>query len=98
MSLHKMISHAISRLSIAAAVGVLALAGAVEAGEWPQILGPNRNGVAINEQIVDSIPAQGPPVLWEATAGEGFAGVAVADGVAVIFHRQGNAEITQGLD
>ena len=98
MSLYKMISRDSSNLRVAATVGMLAWAGALEAGDWPQILGPNRNGVAVNEKIVDSFAAQGPPVLWEAKAGEGFAGVAVADDVAVVFHRQGNAEIAAGLD
>src|SRR5690606_1800767 len=57
----------------AAAIPELALAG-----DWPQILGPSRNGVARDERIVDRLPAGGPPVLWEYAVGEGFAGVAVS--------------------
>ena len=85
-----------ARLSVAAVV--VLFASVLQAGDWPQILGPNRNGVAVNEKIVDSFPAQGPPVLWEGKVGEGFAGVAVADGHAVVFYRRGDVEIAEGLE
>jgi outer membrane protein assembly factor BamB len=68
------------------------------AGDWPQILGPNRNGVATEERIVDSFPAKGPPVLWEHRVGEGFAGAAVAGGRVVIFHRVNDNDLVEILD
>jgi len=74
------------------------LAAAARGGDWPQILGPNRNGVADNEQIIDRLPAAGPAVVWQRRVGEGFAGVAVAGGTVVLFHRQGAVEIVEALD
>src|SRR3979490_2360247 len=68
------------------------------AGEWPQILGPGRNGVAVDEKLVDSLPAGKPPVVGEHKVGEGFAGAAVADGYAVVFHRVADEEVVEGLD
>ena len=68
------------------------------AGEWPQILGPQRNGAAIGEQLLDEWPADGPRQLWTYSLGEGFAGAAVADGKTVVFHRQGAQEVLEALD
>jgi outer membrane protein assembly factor BamB len=83
------------RLSISV---VLTFAATARAGEWPQILGPNRNGVAVDEKLVDSFPAKGPATLWEHPVGEGYAGVAVAEGLAVVFHRVEDKEIVEGLE
>lgn len=67
-------------------------------GEWPQILGPNRNGIAVNEKLSDKLPSGGPKTVWSKAVGSGFAGVAVANGVTVVFHRQANDEIVEALD
>src|SRR5665213_1066910 len=95
---YKLISLGSAGARLIAPALLILFSGIIEAGDWPQILGPNRNGVAIDEQIVDSFPALGPPVLWESRLGEGFSGVAVAEGVAVVFHRQQNSEIAEGLE
>src|SRR5579871_3152935 len=68
------------------------------AGDWPQILGPTRNGVAADEKLVDSFPAGGPKIVWEHGVGDGYAGVAVAEGTVVVFHRVDDEEIVEGLD
>jgi hypothetical protein len=69
----------------------------VSAGDWPQILGPHRNGAADGESIVDRLPQGGLPVLWQHGVGSGFAGVAVAGGTVVVFHRQDNTEVVEAL-
>jgi outer membrane protein assembly factor BamB len=63
------------------------------AGDWPQILGPQRNGQAAGEKLAASWPASGPKTLWEVSCGSGFAGVAVAEGTVVLFHREGDQEL-----
>jgi outer membrane protein assembly factor BamB len=77
---------------------VLSGTATVRAGDWPQILGPSRNGVAVGEKLVDSFPKKGPPIVWEHVVGEGYAGVAVADGLAVVFHRLDDEEVVEGLE
>lgn len=80
---------------------VLLVASSAErvcAGDWPQILGPDRNGRAHDEELADSWPAGGPKSVWERPVGSGFAGVAVADGTALLFHRRGNEEFVEALD
>jgi outer membrane protein assembly factor BamB len=68
------------------------------AGDWPQILGPNRDGVAVGEKIVDKLPAGGPKTVWQKSIGEGYAGVAVSSGRAILFHRVGNKEVVESYD
>jgi outer membrane protein assembly factor BamB len=88
----------LARRILSISVIVVTSAQQLSAGEWPQILGPNRNGVAIGERLVESLPKGGPAVLWEYKVGDGYAGVAVADGHLIVFHRLGNEEIAEGLD
>jgi len=68
-------------------------------GDWPQILGPERNGVAAaDERLASRWPAAGPPVVWERAVGNGYAGVAVRGERVVLFHRVENEEIVEALD
>jgi outer membrane protein assembly factor BamB len=69
----------------------------VQAGDWPQILGPNRNGVAVEERIAVTSLNMGPKTLWQYTVGSGFAGVAVNKGNVILFHRIGDEEIVEAL-
>jgi len=77
---------------------LLANPGPVQAGDWPQILGPDRNGKAHDERVVASFPASGPKTLWEQPVGSGFAGVAVAGQKVVVFHRIKNDSVVAALD
>jgi len=77
---------------------MLYAASTVVAGDWPQILGPHRNGVATGERLAESWPAKGPKVVWERSVGDGFSGIVVADGVAVLFHRVGGNEVVEGMN
>lgn len=77
----------------------LLLLGEVHAGDWPQILGPNRDGHATaDERLASSWPKDGPPVVWQQEVGGGFAGVAVANGMVILFHRVKDDEVVEALD
>ena len=73
------------------------LAAPAAAGDWPQLLGPNRDGVAVGEAPLTALPDAAAP-LWTAPAGEGFAGPAVVGGVAYLFHRPGGVERLEARD
>ena len=77
---------------------LLLLASTARAGDWPQILGPQRDGSAVGRQIGDAWPKGGPEVLWQCPAGRGWAGPSVADGRAILFHRTGGDEIVEARD
>src|SRR5262245_28049064 len=87
----------VQRLIFATAAMLLA-AATVEAGDWPQILGPHRNGHADGEQLSESWPASGPKVLWKYSLGSGYAGAAVLGQRVVVFHRVGASERVECLD
>lgn len=68
------------------------------AADWPQFLGPERNGHSSESGLLGTWPNQGPPVVWDKSIGAGFAGPAIAGGKLILFHRVGNEEVVEALD
>src|SRR3954454_15277272 len=66
----------------AAALALLALTLPALAADWPQWLGPNRNGTSPETGLLTTWPAGGPKALWKVPGGDGYASVAVAGGRA----------------
>jgi outer membrane protein assembly factor BamB len=66
--------------------------------DWPQFLGPTRNGTSTETGLVESWPKKGPPVLWQRDVGEGYSSPVVADGKVVLFHRVGKNEVVEAFD
>src|SRR5579863_9053808 len=60
---------------------------ALRADDWPQWLGPKRDGVWRETGILEKFPAGGPKVLWRHPVGEGYSGPAVADGKVFVTDR-----------
>src|SRR5438067_6325469 len=57
------------------------VSGQVARGDdWPQWLGPKRDGVWRETGILTRFPKDGPKVRWRTPIGYGYAGPAVADG------------------
>lgn len=79
-----------ARLAIsatAASVATLAFftAAATAVGDdWPQWLGPRRDGVWRETGILTRFPAGGPKVLWRAPVKGGYSGPAVAEGLVFV--------------
>ncbi len=63
---------------------VLAMSGLSAAAEWPHWLGPQRNGMVVDEAFTPKwVEAGGEPrVRWEKDIGVGYTAVTVADGRA----------------
>lgn len=72
--------------------------GACQAGDWPQILGPARNGEARDEPVIAKWKAAGPTHRWSYPVGQGFAGPAVVGNRVLVFHRVGDAERVEAID
>lgn len=66
-------------------------------GDWPGILGPNRNGIAQDESLAPRWPRGGPPTRWERPVGSGYAGAAIVGERVYVFHRIGDEEILECL-
>jgi outer membrane protein assembly factor BamB len=88
-------------------VAALGVAGVLPGGEravqgaaadWPQLLGPERNGVYTGPPLADSWPESGPPKVWQISVGEGFAGPVVVGDRVILFHRRGYDEVVESLD
>src|SRR5579871_5447803 len=60
---------------------------AVRADDWPQWLGPQRDGVWRETGILQKFPPGGPKVRWRVPIQGGYAGPAVADGRVYVTDR-----------
>ncbi len=56
--------------------------------DWPEWLGPNREGVWRETGLVDKFPAGGPPIVWRKPIGSGYSGPAVAGDYVYVMDRQ----------
>ncbi|HIL11895.1 MAG TPA: hypothetical protein EYG11_24670, partial [Candidatus Latescibacteria bacterium] len=63
-----------------ASAAILLFAATAQAADWPQWLGPERNGVSGETGLMQSWPATGPVVQWRVPLGKGFSGISIADG------------------
>jgi outer membrane protein assembly factor BamB len=69
------------------ACSALAVARAPGA-DWPQWLGPERDGVWRETGLIERFPASGPKVLWRAPLGTGYSGPAVAGERVYVMDRE----------
>ncbi|HMP61223.1 MAG TPA: PQQ-like beta-propeller repeat protein [Gemmatales bacterium] len=70
---------------LAALFTLHAVAGAAD---WPQWLGANRDGVWLEEGILEKFPEGGPKVVWRTPLGGGYSGPAVAGGQVFVMDRR----------
>ena len=92
--------HDVRYLALCVAVlGWISLAAQAPARlDWPQFLGPTRDGVSHGPPLAESWGAAGPRILWRKSVGQGFAGPAVVGGRVILFHRVGAEEVVESLD
>ena len=58
------------------------------AEDWPQWMGPQRDGVWRETGIRESIPSDGVPIKWRVPVKAGYVGPAVADGRVYLIDRE----------
>ena len=86
------------RIAWAVAAALAATVVTQAANDWPQYLGPSRNGIYAGPALADTWGANGPKVVWRKQVGQGFAGPAVVGNRVILFHRVGNEEVLESLD
>ena len=66
--------------SVLFVVSILCLAkgAALVAGDWPTFRGADRTATSKDTGLLTKWPANGPPLVWKATAPAGYASLAVA--------------------
>jgi outer membrane protein assembly factor BamB len=65
----------------------LGITTAVSADDWPQWLGPQRDGVWREQGILAKFPKGGPKVRWRTPIAEGYSGPSVANGKVYVTDR-----------
>jgi outer membrane protein assembly factor BamB len=86
------------RLLFGSAVIALAAGVQVAAYDWPQFLGPERNGVYRGPELLETWSASGPRVVWRKQIGQGLSGPVVTQGRVILFHRVANREVVEAFD
>ncbi|NUN95185.1 MAG: PQQ-binding-like beta-propeller repeat protein [Candidatus Omnitrophica bacterium] len=66
--------------------------------DWPQFLGPNRDGISPETGWKAEWPEEGPPILWRAGVGTGYSSVAVVGERAYTMGNVGGQETVYCLD
>jgi outer membrane protein assembly factor BamB len=79
-------------------IGLLVLANTVRTADWPNWLGPQRNGSSPETGLLTTWPAEGPKVLWKVPGGDGYSSVAVANDQAVTLVQVGQDELVLALN
>jgi outer membrane protein assembly factor BamB len=79
-------------------LAILLIPAIARADDWPQFLGPQRNGVSAETGLATSWPKGGPPVVWQRDVGEGYSGPAIAGDRLILFHRVANEEVIECLN
>jgi outer membrane protein assembly factor BamB len=85
-------------LLVCLVVWACAAATGLVGADWPQHLGPTRNGEYTGMPLATRWPADGPRKVWQKPVGAGFAGPVVAGTRLILFHRIGREEIVDALD
>ena len=68
------------------------------AADWPQFLGPNRDGTSAETCLTTSWKTGGPAVAWEYPLGAGWAGPVVVGRRVYVAHRIGDQAILDCLE
>jgi outer membrane protein assembly factor BamB len=79
------------------ACAILASATAF-AADWPQFLGPSRNGIYVGAPLNEKWPSTGPRALWRKQIGQGLSGPVVAGKRLILFHRVDDREVVEAFD
>jgi outer membrane protein assembly factor BamB len=85
-------------LLVGSAVLALALGPQTIAADWPQVLGPGRNGIYSGPPLGETWGAAGPRVVWRKQVGQGLSGPIVVQNRVILFHRVANREVVEAID
>ena len=62
--------------------------------DWPQFLGPQRNGISEETGLLDRWPAAGPKEVWRVSGGVGMSGLVISRGrLVTLVQRDGEQQL-----
>jgi outer membrane protein assembly factor BamB len=79
-------------------IALAAIPPSLRAEDWPQFLGPRRDGVSTETGLLQSWTKDGPRRLWKSDVGSGFSGPVVQGNQLILFHRVEGQEKIDCLD
>jgi len=82
------IPHRRKSFVVGAVALLLACGASLRAEDWPQWLGPQRDGVWRESGLVETLPTNGFKYRWRVPIGGGYTGPAVAGGRVFVMDRQ----------
>ena len=77
---------------------LLVLAAHVSAADWPEFMGPTRDQVSVETGLTDTLPVQGPPLVFERAVGKGYSAPSIRSETMVIHHRVAGQEVVEACD
>ena len=83
---------------IATLILVTAGASFANAADWPQFLGPDRNGISAETGLLEAFPKDGPQEVWRVPGGVGMSGVAISGGRALTLVQKDGQQWCLALD
>src|SRR5687767_8071225 len=75
-----------------------ALSLTASAADWPEFMGPTRDHVSSETGLLDTLPADGPRLLFDKPVGKGYSAPSVRGKTLVVHHRVGREEIVEACD
>lgn len=79
-------------------IALTALPAQLNAEDWPQFLGPQRNGVSAETGLLRDFPAAGPKELWRKPLGVGMSSIAVSEGLAVTLFQDSSSQYVAAFE
>src|SRR5258708_22050336 len=76
----------------------LLLTSSAFGGDWPQFLGPSRDGTSLETGLVERLTEGGPLIVWRRPAGDGYAGPVVVGDALFLFHQADGEERVEKLN
>jgi outer membrane protein assembly factor BamB len=67
-------------------------------GEWNQFLGPDRNGISREKNLLDHWPPGGPKEVWRAAGGVGLSGISISRGRAITLVQKDGQQLVAAFD
>lgn len=68
------------------------------AADWPQHLGPHRNGLSAETGLIDEWPQNGPQEVFRVPGGVGMSGLAISGGTLVTLVQKSGKQFVLALD
>jgi outer membrane protein assembly factor BamB len=76
----------------------LTFAGHLFAADWPEFMGPTRDQISAETGLIDTLPAQGPRLIFDKPLGKGYGAPSIRGNTLVVHHRVGTEEIVEACD